>query len=75
MRLTLTGLGGPLHLRAAQASGAIAASFAPITVEFAQDVTVDLTLAYPNVPPGIIALMLDFGVAGTGVVTVIPVPE
>ncbi len=75
MRLTLTGLGGPLHLRAVNADGAVAAPFAPVTVDFAQDVTVDLTLDYPDAPPGIIALMLDFGAAGAGVVTVIPASE
>ncbi|WP_299200861.1 hypothetical protein [uncultured Tateyamaria sp.] len=72
IRLTLTGLGGPLVLQAIAVPGASVQFDGPVTVSFAQDVTVSATLTFATPPQGAITLLLDFGVAGQGAVTVIP---
>ena len=70
--LVITGLGAPLQLQDVWAPGADVRFDGPVSVGFAQDVTVSARLTFAGGPPSIFTLMLDFGVAGQGAVTVIP---
>ncbi|WP_299611925.1 hypothetical protein [uncultured Tateyamaria sp.] len=72
LRLTLTGLGGPLVLRGVHASGASGHLRTPVSISFAEDVGVDAVLSFASDPPEVFTLMLDFGTAGISEITVIP---
>lgn len=72
VELVVTGLGGPLVLSDIAVPEADVRFDGPVSVTFAQDVTVSATLTFAGSPPSIFTLMLDFGVAGQGAVTVIP---
>ncbi|GGX56280.1 hypothetical protein GCM10007385_26210 [Tateyamaria omphalii] len=74
IRLTLTGLGGPLVLQAMYVPGATVQFDAPVAVNFAEDVPTRATVTFATPPPASFILFLDFGVAGQGAVTVIPSP-
>ncbi|WP_299042775.1 hypothetical protein [uncultured Tateyamaria sp.] len=70
--LVVTGLGAPLVLSDVWAPGADVRFDGPVSIGFAQDVAVSARLTFAGGPPSIFTLMLDFGVAGQGAVTVIP---
>ena len=72
--LTLTGLGGPLVLTGIGAEGATTTSFAPVYVNFAEDVPVVAVLEFHDAVPGVFTLVLSFGPVGQGAVVVFPEP-
>lgn len=70
VRLTLTGLGGPLMLRDMFVLGASARFDPPPEITFAADVIVDATLTFIKTVPARFMLGLDFGDAGVGQIAV-----
>ncbi|MEP1588581.1 MAG: hypothetical protein ABJR46_17305 [Tateyamaria sp.] len=74
LSLTVTGAGGPLALTSLSAVGAQPIVFDPITVNFAQDVTVEAVLRFSAPPPASFTLTLDFGLVGQSTLNVVPKP-
>ncbi|APX11861.1 hypothetical protein [Tateyamaria omphalii] len=72
LRLMLTGLGPPLVLEGMAVPDAMVRFQGPLTFSFAQDVGLIAAVTFDETPPRIFTLMLDFGAAGAGGVTVIP---
>lgn len=72
LRLTLTGFRAPLVLDEMAAYGATVQFQGPLTVGFAEDTALIVTVTFDDASPGLFTLMLDFGEAGQGTVTVIP---
>ncbi|WP_420014083.1 hypothetical protein [Tateyamaria sp.] len=71
VELTLTNLGGPLVLTGLSANGAGAVAFAPIYLDFAQDVVVSKVLTFGKTPPDHFVLNLRFGVVGDASIPVV----
>lgn len=71
VRFRVFNVGGPLVLKGVQVNGAAPVSMVPVPLNFAEDAVIPVQLHFGRVPQAFI-MTLDFGVAGHGLVTVVP---
>lgn len=71
VRFRVFNVGGPLVLKGVQVDGAAPVAMVPVPINFAEDAVISVQLYFGRAPEAF-TMMLDFGVAGQGLVTVVP---